>query len=91
MLTVPEIFIYSSNIGTARMTESVGIPEQRAFFQRVGLLDRMQTELPEVAQPIYPKVWKKINSITISFGHGMATTPLQTAVGRGRRCSTAAT
>ncbi len=79
-LTVPEIFIHSSNIGTARMTESVGIEQHRAFLKRVGLLDRMQTELPEVAHPTYPDVWKKINSITISFGHGMATTPLQTAV-----------
>jgi cell division protein FtsI (penicillin-binding protein 3) len=41
----------------------------------------MQTELPEVARPTEPKVWKKVNSITIAFGHGMSTTPLQTAVG----------
>ena len=41
----------------------------------------MQTELPEVATPTEPKVWKKVNSITIAFGHGMSTTPLQTAVG----------
>ena len=42
---------------------------------------RMQTELPEVATPTEPKVWKKVNSITIAFGHGVSTTPLQTAVG----------
>ena len=41
----------------------------------------MQTELPEVATPTEPKEWKKVNSITIAFGHGMSTTPLQTAVG----------
>ncbi len=40
----------------------------------------MQTELPEVKMPSQPKIRKKINSITISFGHGVATTPLQTAV-----------
>ena len=40
----------------------------------------MSTELPEVALPTEPKEWKKINSVTISYGHGMATTPLQTAV-----------
>ncbi len=40
----------------------------------------MQTELPEVKTPSQPRVWKKINSITISFGHGVSTTPLQTAV-----------
>jgi cell division protein FtsI (penicillin-binding protein 3) len=47
----------------------------------MGLLDRMQTELPEVARPTEPKVWKKVHSITVAFGHGVSTTPLQTAVG----------
>jgi cell division protein FtsI (penicillin-binding protein 3) len=40
----------------------------------------MKTELPEIAMPSQPREWKKINSITISFGHGVSTTPLQTAV-----------
>lgn len=80
VLSVPEVFIYSSNIGTAKMADVVGIDEHRAFIQRLGLLNRMTTELPEVARPTEPKDWKKINSITISFGHGMSTTPLQTAV-----------
>ncbi len=79
-LTVPEIFIYSSNIGTAKMADAVGIEGHREFLKRIGLLDRMRTELPEVATPTEPSVWKKINSITISFGHGVATTPLQTAM-----------
>ncbi|MEM6463462.1 MAG: penicillin-binding protein 2 [Pseudomonadota bacterium] len=80
ILTVPEIFIYSSNIGTAKMADVVGIDGQREFLTRIGLLTRMQTELPEVTRPSQPREWKKINSITISFGHGVATTPLQTAV-----------
>src|SRR5690606_25857229 len=80
VLTVPEVFIYSSNIGTARMAETVSIDHHREFFHRLGLLDRMETELPEVARPTEPSVWKRIHQITISFGHGVATTPLQTAV-----------
>ena len=80
-LTVPEVFIYSSNIGSAKEAEAVGIEGHREFLHRLGLLDRMQTELPEVARPTEPKVWKLINSITIAFGHGISTTPLQTAVG----------
>jgi cell division protein FtsI (penicillin-binding protein 3) len=79
-LSVPEIFIYSSNIGSAHEAEAVGIDGHKEFLHRIGLLDRMQTELPEVATPTEPKEWKKINSITISFGHGVSTTPLQTAV-----------
>ncbi|MEM0898771.1 MAG: penicillin-binding protein 2 [Pseudomonadota bacterium] len=80
VLSVPEVFIYSSNIGTAKMADVVGIEGQREFLHRLGLLSRMETELPEVARPTEPKKWKKINSITISFGHGVSTTPLQTAV-----------
>ncbi len=79
-LSVPEIFIYSSNIGTAKMADTIGIDGHRSFLKRIGLLDRLDTELPEVARPTEPKQWKKLHSITISFGHGMATTPLQTAV-----------
>ena len=80
VLTVPEVFIYSSNIGTARLAETVSIDHHREFFRRIGLLERMQTELPEVARPTEPAEWKRINQITISFGHGVATTPLQTAM-----------
>ncbi|MBB4272659.1 cell division protein FtsI (penicillin-binding protein 3) [Rhizobium mongolense subsp. loessense] len=79
-LTVPEIFEYSSNIGTAKMIDIVGMDLQKDYLTRFGLLTKMRTELPEVKMPSQPKVWKKINSITISFGHGVSTTPLQTAV-----------
>lgn len=79
-LTVPEVFQYSSNIGTAKMADVVGIDAHKEFLTKLGLLTKMRTELPEVAQPSQPRTWKKINSITISFGHGVATTPLQTAV-----------
>jgi cell division protein FtsI (penicillin-binding protein 3) len=80
VLTVPEIFIYSSNIGTAKMADVVGIEGHKEFLARIGLLSRMQTQLPEVAMPTQPSEWKKIHSVTISFGHGATTTPLQTAV-----------
>lgn len=80
ILTVPEIFQYSSNIGTARMAEAVGTAGHREFLTRMGLLTRLETELPEVKAPSQPREWKQINSITISFGHGVSTTPLQTAV-----------
>lgn len=80
VLTVPEIFQYSSNIGTAKMADIVGIDAHKEFLTRIGLLTKMPTELPEVKTPSQPREWKKINSITISFGHGVSTTPLQTAV-----------
>ena len=79
-LTVPEVFIYSSNIGTAKMADLVGIAGHRLFVEKLGLLDLLRTELPERARPSGPTEWKKIHSVTISFGHGLTTTPLQTAV-----------
>jgi cell division protein FtsI (penicillin-binding protein 3) len=80
VLSIPEIFRYSSNIGTAKMMDKVGMTIQKSYLTRFGLLTKMQTELPEVKSPSQPKVWKKLNSITIAFGHGVATTPMQTAV-----------
>ncbi|WP_375646156.1 MULTISPECIES: peptidoglycan D,D-transpeptidase FtsI family protein [unclassified Bartonella] len=79
-LTLWEVFVYSSNIGSAKEALAIGIDKHRDFLQKLGLLDRLVTELPEVAHPIVPHHWKEIHSMTISFGHGMATTPLQTAV-----------
>ncbi len=81
VLSVPEVFIYSSNIGSAKEADVVGIQGHREFLHRLGVLERMKTELPEVAKPTEPKVWKKVHSITVAFGHGVSTTPLQTAVG----------
>ena len=80
VLSIPEIFRYSSNIGTAKMMDKVGMTIQKSYLTRFGLLTKMQTELPEVKAPSQPKVWKKLNSMTIAFGHGVATTPMQTAV-----------
>ncbi|MBY3165569.1 penicillin-binding protein 2 [Rhizobium laguerreae] len=80
VLSIPEVFQYSSNIGTAAVADKVGIEGHKQFLTKLGLLTKMETEMPGVATPTQPKTWKKINSVTISFGHGVATTPLQTAV-----------
>jgi cell division protein FtsI (penicillin-binding protein 3) len=77
ILTVPEVFTHSSNIGTARMALAVGIEDHKAFLGKVGLLERMTTELPESARPLLPKHWSKLASATASFGHGFAVQPLQ--------------
>ncbi|QCL77460.1 penicillin-binding protein 2 (plasmid) [Agrobacterium tumefaciens] len=79
-LSIPEVFQYSSNIGTAAVADRVGIEGHQQFLTKLGLLSKVETEMPGVAIPTQPRVWKKINSVTISFGHGVATTPLQTAV-----------
>ncbi|MGE0719852.1 MAG: peptidoglycan D,D-transpeptidase FtsI family protein, partial [Alphaproteobacteria bacterium] len=76
-LTVPEIFKYSSNIGSAKMALDVGIPGQRAFLDRLGLLKQMAIEVPENGHPLVPNPWREINAMTIAFGHGLSVTPMQ--------------
>src|SRR6266700_586522 len=77
ILTVPEIFTYSSNIGTARMAVSLGVEHHKRFLKKAGQLDRLRTELPESAEPLVPKRWVELNTVTIAFGHGLSVAPLQ--------------
>src|SRR5690606_6313843 len=76
-LTVPEVFLKSSNMGTIKMALSVGVEGHKAFLKKMMQLDRMTTELPESAAPIVPARWGEINTATIAFGHGLAVAPLQ--------------
>jgi cell division protein FtsI (penicillin-binding protein 3) len=77
VLTVPEIFTYSSNIGTARLALSLGVEHHKWFLRKMGQLDRLRTELPESAEPLVPKRWGELNTVTIAFGHGLSVAPLQ--------------
>src|SRR6202012_4492692 len=80
-LSVPEIFTYSSNIGAAHIAMAMGIGAHKAFLKKMGQLDRLRTELPESAEPIVPKRWGELNTITIAFGHGLSVEPLQAVMG----------
>jgi cell division protein FtsI (penicillin-binding protein 3) len=77
VLSVPEIFTNSSNIGTAKMALDVGMEGHQEFLRRVGLFDRLITEVPESAKPLLPKHWSKLATATAAFGHGFAVQPLQ--------------
>ena len=75
-LTVPEIYAYSSNVGTARMIMQVGIKRQKEFLEKIGMTKPIEIELPERSTPLYPSDWKEINSVTIAYGHGICVSPL---------------
>jgi cell division protein FtsI (penicillin-binding protein 3) len=83
ILTVPEVFTHSSNIGTARMALMVGVEGHKAFLKRMGQLDRLRTELPENAEPLVPKRWSELNTMTIAFGQGLNVAPLQALMAVG--------
>ncbi|MEX1109822.1 MAG: penicillin-binding protein 2, partial [Dongiaceae bacterium] len=76
VLTVPEIIVFSSNIGAAKMAMAVGPERQQAFFERIGMFQRTSIELPESGLPMYPSDWKPINTMTVAYGHGLAVSPL---------------
>jgi cell division protein FtsI (penicillin-binding protein 3) len=78
-LSVPEVFIYSSNIGAAKMALEIGVDRHRAFLKKLGLMSRVSTEIGDSAAPIIPTHWQKLNTMTIAFGHGMSVTPIQLA------------
>ena len=84
-LTVPEVFIYSSNIGTAKMAETVGVEGHKAFLYKLGFSAICAQELPEGASPKEPDRWGKITSVTASYGHGI---PLNTFANGGCGCGT---
>jgi len=79
VLSVPEILMYSSNIGAARMAVAAGAERQRQFLARLGLLKTPKIEISEVAAPHYPAKWREVNVMTIAFGHGISVTPLSFA------------
>jgi len=83
LLSVPEVFTYSSNIGTARMALMVGVEGHKAFLRKMGQLDRLRTELPESAEPLVPRRWGELNTITIAFGQGLNVAPLQAMMAVG--------
>jgi cell division protein FtsI (penicillin-binding protein 3) len=76
---VREVFKYSSNIGTAKIALAVGAERQRRYFDALGLLDRVETELPEGARPLAGGEWAELVTATRSYGHGIAVTPMHLA------------
>ncbi len=77
LLTLAEVFMHSSNIGSVRMAEKVGTAEFQNFLKDLGLFHAPEIEIPEVGAPIIPKPWREINTMTAAFGHGIAVSPLQ--------------
>jgi cell division protein FtsI (penicillin-binding protein 3) len=80
-LSVPEILMYSSNIGEAKIALAVGAERQQEYLRRFGLLTSPTFELKEIGRPHYPAKWREVNVMTIGFGHGISETPLQIASG----------
>ncbi len=81
LLSVRDVIIKSSNVGTASIADMIGAERQREFFAELGFLEPSPVELSEAAgaKPLIPTVWPRIVSITTSYGHGMSVSPLHLA------------
>lgn len=80
-LSVTEIFLYSSNIGSAKMALHVGGKGQKEFLGKLGMMRQPDFELRELGDPSWPRPWPDLSTMTVAFGHGMAVSPLQLGVG----------
>lgn len=82
-LTVPGIFIHSSNIGTAKLALQTGAPTVTKYFRRFGLFAAAPIELSESTRPIVPKTWPDTTLASASFGQAISVTPLNVAAAMG--------
>ena len=79
-LTVEQILIRSGNIGSVRIGQKLEINKLKLFLKKIGVLNKIDFDIEEVGEPI-PFRWGKCKLATVSFGHGITTTPLQLAKG----------
>ncbi|RZJ32112.1 MAG: penicillin-binding protein 2 [Brevundimonas sp.] len=77
ILTLEEVYLHSSNIGTSRMAVELGPQVMRDYFNRLGLLDRAPIELHESVPPRRPRNWEDSTRASLSFGYAIMITPLQ--------------
>jgi len=78
-ITIPELIVHSSNIGTARIADAMGPERMQAAFRALGFDQPPVIELRERTQPLWPRDWGRATVMTSGFGHGLAITPLHLA------------
>ena len=79
-LTVEDILINSSNIGSVKIGQIIGKKKMKEFLGLIGILNKMEFDIEEVGMPL-PFTWNDCKLKTVSYGHGITTTPLQLAKG----------
>jgi cell division protein FtsI (penicillin-binding protein 3) len=80
-LSAENVIVESSNIGTARIAMMIGADRQREFLGTLGLLLETPVEMVEAptGDPLLPANWSEISTMTISYGHGLSSSPVHLA------------
>ena len=79
-LTAEQILIRSSNVGSVKIAQKLGIEKFVLFLKKIGILEKIEFDIEEVGQ-IPSLQWGKCKLATASFGHGISTTLLQLVKG----------
>ncbi|WP_317057713.1 peptidoglycan D,D-transpeptidase FtsI family protein [Roseovarius rhodophyticola] len=82
-LSVTEVIVKSSNIGTARIAQMIGAKRQQDFLKSLGLFEATPIEIVEAkgGEPLLPPKWSELSTMTVAYGHGMSTSPMHLAAG----------
>ena len=82
-LSTTDVIVKSSNIGTARIAMQIGAERQRDFLGALGFLEPTTVEMAEAAagRPLLPPNWSEISTMTVSYGHGLSSSPVHLAAG----------
>lgn len=83
VMTLEEVYLHSSNIGTSQLAVEMGPDVMRSYFRNLGLLDAAPLELKESARPVVPRRWDDSTLASLSFGYGVMITPAQMAAAMG--------
>tara|TARA_B100001057_G_scaffold496856_1_gene599434 strand:- start:4608 stop:6263 length:1656 start_codon:yes stop_codon:yes gene_type:complete len=79
-LSVEDILVYSSNIGSVKIGQIIGQEKLRQFLEKIGILGKLKFDIEEIGSPL-PFKWRDCKLKTVSYGHGITTTPIQLAKG----------
>ena len=82
-LPVWQVITKSSNLGTARIAKMIGSEKQKEFLSSLGFTKPTSIEMVEAngGKPLLPKRWNELETMTVSYGHGISVTPLHLATG----------
>ncbi|WP_299687348.1 penicillin-binding protein 2 [uncultured Tateyamaria sp.] len=82
-LSVADIIVKSSNRGTGRLALQIGVERQQEFLRSIGFFEATPFEIVEArtGKPLLPKRWTDLSAVTVSYGHGLSSSPMHLAAG----------
>ncbi|WP_147106339.1 penicillin-binding protein 2 [Tateyamaria sp. syn59] len=82
-ISVADIIVHSSNRGTGRLVLQIGKERQQEFLKSLGFFEATDFEIVEArtGKPLLPRRWTDLSAVTVSYGHGLSSSPMHLAAG----------